>query len=128
MSRVISTIFLHVMRSLCFSACCYPCLCLCVAGVITFYPKSRRACSTINKRNKRFLQSVSGAFTRGGLLGKDANEIITSNKATRTFENKKQRNQYDTRTGKDIVFRLNPFQEGKSKNEIVIPYPIRQEI
>ena len=54
------------------------------------------------------------------LLGKDSNEIITLNKATQPFENKKQKNQYDIRTEKDIVSRLNPFQ-GKSKNDIVIP-------
>jgi hypothetical protein len=54
------------------------------------------------------------------LLGKDSNEIITLNKATWPFEYKKQKNQYDIRTEKDIVSRLNPFQ-GKSKNDIVIP-------
>ena len=54
------------------------------------------------------------------LLGKDSKEVLTLNKATRPFENRKHANQYDIRTEKDLVSRLNPFQ-GKSKNDIVIP-------
>lgn len=53
------------------------------------------------------------------LLGDNSKEIITLNKATRPFENTKHKNQYDIRTEKDLVSRLNPFQP-KSNKDIII--------
>jgi hypothetical protein len=54
------------------------------------------------------------------LLGEKSKEIITLNKATRPFENTKHENQYDIRSEKDLVSRLNPFQP-KSEKDIIIP-------
>ena len=54
------------------------------------------------------------------LLGGDSNEIITLNKATRPFSNKKNLNQYDVSSSWDIVSSLNPFQP-KNDKEIIIP-------
>ena len=54
------------------------------------------------------------------LLGGDSNEIITLNKATRPFSNKKNLNQYDVSSSLDVVSSLNPFQP-KNDKEIIIP-------
>jgi hypothetical protein len=53
------------------------------------------------------------------LLGKNSKEIITLNKATRPFGNKKAETQTDIRTTGDIVSKFNPFQK-KNEKEIVI--------
>lgn len=53
------------------------------------------------------------------LLGKDTNEIITLNKATRPFSNTKANNQYDIRTDTDVVSGMNPFQK-KTERDITI--------
>lgn len=61
------------------------------------------------------------------LLGRNSHEIITLNKATRPFDNRRNENQYDIRASYDIVSALNPFQyiknpfEPKTGHEIVIP-------
>ena len=62
----------------------------------------------------------SQAGLQAELLGKDTNEIITLNKATRPFSNTRHSNQYDIRTSGDVVSALNPFQP-KNYNEIIIP-------
>lgn len=54
------------------------------------------------------------------LLGQKGKEVITLNKATRPFSNKKGEKQYDISTTGDIVSKLNPFQS-KSKKDISIP-------
>ena len=56
----------------------------------------------------------------GELLGKNSKEIITLNKATRIFSNKKAPNQYDIRSSGDVVSSLNPLQTD-NKKEVVIP-------
>jgi hypothetical protein len=61
----------------------------------------------------------SQAGLQAELLGKDTNEIITLNKATRPFSNSKAENQYDIRTDTDVVSGMNPFQKKNSK-EITI--------
>ena len=53
----------------------------------------------------------SQAGLQAELLGKDTNEIITLNKATRPFSNTKANNQYDIRTDTDVVSGMNPFQK-----------------
>ena len=53
------------------------------------------------------------------LLGKNTNETITLDKATRPFSNTKADNQYDIRSKNDVVSALNPFQK-ENKKEIVL--------
>jgi len=50
------------------------------------------------------------------LLGGKSKEIITLNKATRPFESNTNKNQYDVRSGRDVVSALNPFEKKSSKN------------
>ena len=54
------------------------------------------------------------------LLGGNSKEVITLNKATRPFSNKKNENQFDIRAESDVVSGLNPVQI-KNGNEIIIP-------
>lgn len=56
------------------------------------------------------------------LLGDRSKEIITFNKATRPLENKKNDNQYDIRSSRDVVSALNPFQK-KSSRDLTINSP-----
>ena len=58
----------------------------------------------------------SQAGLQAELLGKDTNEIITLNKATRPFSNTKSDNQYDIRTDTDVVSGMNPFQKKTSRD------------
>ena len=53
------------------------------------------------------------------LLGGNSKEIITLNKATNPFENKREDNQYDIRTSGDIVSALNPFQSTNKKEKVI---------
>tara|TARA_R110000868_G_scaffold105239_2_gene289497 strand:+ start:4901 stop:6778 length:1878 start_codon:yes stop_codon:yes gene_type:complete len=61
--------------------------------------------------------------SQGGLnaeiLGQKSKEVITLNKATRPFANKKGEKQHDISTTGDLVSKLNPFQN-KSKKDISI--------
>ena len=58
-------------------------------------------------------------YSQGGLqaelLGNKSKEIITYNKATRPLSNRRNKNQYDIRTSRDIVSGLNPFQTNNKK-------------
>jgi hypothetical protein len=73
--------------------------------------------------SKKYGNISTIGHSQGGLqaemLGGDSNEIITLNKATRPFSNKRKENQYDVRTSRDIISMLNPFQP-KNNNEIII--------
>ena len=73
--------------------------------------------------SKKYGNISTIGHSQGGLqaelLGSDSNEIITFNKATRPFSNKRKDNQYDVRTSRDIISMLNPFQP-KNNNEIII--------
>jgi hypothetical protein len=64
------------------------------------------------KYGKKNISTIG--HSQGGLqaelLGKDTGEIITLNKATRPFEDLKQKNQYDIRSKGDLVSGLNPFE------------------
>ena len=78
-----------------------------------------------NAEEKYGLNNLSTiGHSRGGLdselLGKNGNEIITLNKATRPFSNHKHDNQYDIKTKNDLASSLNPFQKNNG-NEIIIP-------
>jgi len=79
--------------------------------------KVQRAAQT-----KYGMENVSTiGHSQGGLqaelLGQKSKEVITFNKATRPFANKKGENQYDIRHSGDIVSSLNPFQ-GSNQKEI----------
>lgn len=86
------------------------------------YKEARKVQSRAEKAyGKNNLTTIG--HSQGGLqaemLGKEGKEIITLNKATRPFTNKKKANQYDIRSSNDAVSALNPFQK-KSKNDIII--------
>jgi uncharacterized protein YqgQ len=76
---------------------------------------------TVKKYGFKELTTVG--HSQGGLnaeiLGQKGKEVITLNKATRPFANKKGEKQYDVSTTGDVVSKLNPFQ-GKSKKDISI--------
>ena len=66
----------------------------------------------------------SQAGLQAELLGKNGKEIITLNKATRPFSNKKHENQFDIQTTGDVVSKLNPFQK-RSERDISIQSPLK---
>jgi len=63
---------------------------------------------------------TTAGHSQGGLnaeiLGQNGKEVITLNKATRPFANKKGKKQYDISTTRDIVSKLNPFQSSSKKD------------
>jgi hypothetical protein len=62
----------------------------------------------------------SQAGIQAEMLGKNTNEIITLNKATRpTLFEKKHKNQYDIQSRGDVVSNLNPFEK-RTKRDIKI--------
>jgi len=65
------------------------------------------------------------------ILGQKGKEVITLNKATRPFANKKGEKQHDISTTGDVISKLNPFQK-KSKKDISIKSksynPIKEHI
>ena len=58
----------------------------------------------------------SQAGLQAELLGKNGKEIITLNKATRPFSNKKHENQFDIQTTGDVVSKLNPFEKRTNRD------------
>jgi len=90
-----------------------------------YTPRYKEAEKVQNQAQEKYgKENISTiGHSQGGLqaelLGDKSKEIITLNKATRPFENKKNENQYDIRTEGDLVSRLNPFQ-GRSDRDITI--------
>ena len=63
---------------------------------------------------------TTAGHSQGGLnaeiLGQKGKEVITLNKATRPFANKKGEKQHDISTTGDVVSKLNPFQASSKKD------------
>ena len=85
-------------------------------------PRYKEAEKVQKQAEKKYgRQNVSTiGHSQGGLqaelLGGKSKEIITLNKATRPFESNTNKNQYDVRSGRDVVSALNPFEKKSSKN------------
>jgi len=91
-----------------------------------YTPRYKEAKRVQDKANKKYGNDniTTLGYSQGGLqaemLGNNSKEVITLNKSTRPFSNKKSKNQYDIQTQNDIISHLNPFQI-KNKNEVIIP-------
>jgi len=89
--------------------------------------------ATVKKYGYKELTTIghSQGALNAEILGDKSKEVITLNKATRPFANKKGEKQYDVSTTGDLVSKLNPFQ-GKSKKDITIPSksynPIKEHV
>ena len=86
------------------------------------YKEAKKVQDAVEKKYGTKNLSVLG-HSQGGLLaemlGTNAKEKITLNKATRIGSNVKDANQYDISTTGDVVSKLNPFQK-KSDRDIII--------